>query len=575
MSTNQRKVLVGASSLATVALMLSACGGTQASAARATAPAGSKRTAPATGPSASPDNKPLSLTVSGNTPGPIPKGFNPYVLTSGGNLIDAEPMIYESLLQFDDLKPGKIYPWLASSYKLSNGDKTLTFDIRKGVKWTDGKPLTSADVVFSFDLIKKNASLNTNGANFESVKAEGPYKVVFTLAKPDYPQLYDIGVTYIVPKHLWQGVNPVTYTDPNPVGTGPYVIGNFSPQDLVLTKNPHYWQPGKPAVTQLNYPAYDTADSSNRALSDGQETWAGNYIPDVKKTYIAADPQHRHYWFAPLGIVALIPNLTVYPLNKLAVREAISDAIDRHAVSVEGESGYEGPATSPTGLVLPNDNSLMASQYKDLKFSLNDAKAKKLLKSAGFKMKGGYFVDNKGKPISFTIEDPSAYSDYITDAQIISSELKSIGIQVNVKGVSVNAWTSDYTSGNFQTTILFSNEGPGPYYWYDGWLDDSLSAPVGKPATGDYERWHDSATQKYLADYTMGTTNAQRNAGIQGLEGILVHDEPVIPLVYSAVWFEYDDQFVSGWPTKSNPYALGEPAGEEAEIVAVRLTRSK
>lgn len=575
MTRKNCKVWVSASSLATAALMLSACGNTNGSAARSVAPTKiATPTASTVGASASP-NGALSLTVSGNTPGPIPKSFNPYVLTSGGNLIDAEPMIYESLLQFDDLKPGTIYPWLASSYKLSNGDKTLTFDIRKGVKWSDGQPLTSADVVFSFDLVKKNASLNTNGANFESVKAEGKYKVVFTLAKPDYPQLYDIGVTYIVPEHIWKGVNPVTYTDANPVGTGPYVIGSFSPEDLVLTKNPHYWQSGKPQVTELNYPAYDTADSSNRALSDGQETWAGNYIPDVKKTYIAQDPKYRHYWFAPLGIVALIPNLTVYPFNELKVREAISDAIDRQSVSTEGESGYEGPATSPTGLVLPNDNSLMAPQYKKLKFTVDDAKAKKLLESAGLKMKGGYFVGKDGKPLSFTIEDPSAYSDYITDAQIISSELKSIGIQVNVKGVSVNAWTSDYTSGNFQTTILFSNEGPGPYYWYDGWLDDSLTAPVGKAATGDYERWHDAATQKYLADYTTGTTNAARNAGIRGLEGIMVRDEPVIPLVYSAVWFEYDDQSVSGWPTQSNPYALGEPAGQEAEIVALHLTRRK
>jgi peptide/nickel transport system substrate-binding protein len=379
----------------------------------------------------------------------------------------------ESLLQFDDLRPGTVYPWLASSYAFSNADKTLTFELRHGVRWTDGVPFTSTDVVFSFDLVKKYPQLNTNSVQFQSVKAEGPYKVVFTFTEADYPQLVDIGTTYIVPEHIWKSVNPLKFTDADPVATGPYVVKSFSPEDLVLAKNPHYWQPGEPKIAELNYPAWDTADSSNRALSDGQVTWAGNYIPDIKKTYVAANPKYRHYWFAPIGVVSLWPNLTVYPLNNLLVREAISDAIDRSAVSVEGESGYEAPVTSPTGLVLPNDQALLSPQFKDLRFSVNDAKAKKLLEQAGLKMgSNGYFVGKGGKPISLTIIDPSAYADYMTDAQIISSDLKAIGLQVSVQGLSVNAWTpkparsaaiGPHTSFPLATAAPLENQPTFPY----------------------------------------------------------------------------------------------------------------
>lgn len=513
-----------------------------------------------------------SLTVSGNTVEPIPDSFNPYVLTSGGNLIDAEPMIYETLLQFDLLKPGTIYDWLASSYQFSNADKTLTFDLRKGVTWTDGTPLTSADVVYSFDLQQKYASLNTNGDSFSSVRADGPDKVVFTFSKADYPQLYDIASTYIVPEHIWKSVNPMSYADTHPVGTGPYTVERFSPEDLVLTKNPHYWQPGEPKITQLNYPAWASADADNRDLVNGTETWAGNYIPEVQRVYVDQNPKYRHYWFAPVGVVALLPNLAVYPLNILAVREAISDAINRQSVSTEGESTYEAPATSPTGLVLPYDDSVLAPQYKDLKFTLNDAKAKQLMESAGFTMKNGYFVGKNGKPITLNLIDPSSYSDYMTDALIISSNLKAIGIKVNVSGISVNAWTSDYFDGDFQLTILYSNIGPSPYYWYNGWLNDALSAPVGKTATADFSRWYSAATQSALAQYTTGVTTAARNAGIMAIEKVMVEDEPVIPLVYSAVWFEYDNQYVGGWPTPSNPYAMGEPAGLDAEITLMHLS---
>jgi peptide/nickel transport system substrate-binding protein len=512
-----------------------------------------------------------SLTVSGNTPGPIPQSFNPFSLTSGGQLIDAEPMIYEGLLQFDDLEPGTVYPWLAASYQFSNANKTLTFTLRKGATWSDGKPFTSADVVYTFDVLKKYPQLNINSVNFKTVQAEGPDKVVFTFATPDYTQLNDIGNTYIVPEHIWANVNPVKFADANPVGTGPYLVKSFSAQNLTLTRNPHYWN-GTPPVAQLNYPAYDTASSSNLALSQGTVNWAGNYIPDIEKTYISEDPTYRHYWFAPLGLVSLIPNLSVYPLNNVDVRKAISDAIDRSAISTEGESGYEAPVTSPTGLVLPNDQALMAPQYAALRYSVNTAQAKSLLQAAGLKMgPGGYFEGSNGKPISLTIIDPSAYSDYITDAQIIVSELKAIGLRATVSGESVSAWTSDMADGSFQLTILYSNEGPSPYYTYQGFLDDSLTAPVGTSATGDYGRWKDAATERYLAEYKQGITTAQRNAGIQGLEGIMVNDEPVIPLVYSAVWFQYDDQFLTGWPTQSDPYAMGEPAGQEAELVVLHV----
>lgn len=516
----------------------------------------------------------LSLTVSGNSPGPIPRSFNPFTYTSGGQLIDATPMIYESMLQYDDLKPGTIYPYLATSYQVSNGNKTLTFNLRPGVKWSDGQPFTSADVVFSLELLKKNPSLNLFGISFSSVRAEGPEKVVVTLSSADYTQLYLIGTSYIVPEHIWKSVNPVKFADPNPVGTGPYLVKSFSPQDLTLTKNPHYWMPGKPVVKQLNYPAYNSADSSNLALGQGQITWAGNYIPDVKRTYIDKDPTYRHYWYAPLGGVALVPNLDKYPLNNVDVRKAISDAVNRQTISVEGESGYEAPFASPTGLVLPEDQSLMAPQYSSLRYSTNIAEAKKLLAAAGLKPgPGGYLVGSNGKPISLTIVDPSSYADYITDDQIIVRELKAVGIQANVSGVSVGAWTSDMEDGNFQLTTDYSNIGPSPYYVYQGWLDDSLTAPIGKAASGDWGRWKNAATQKYLSTYKTGTTDAQRTAAIQGLEGIMVKDEPVIPLVYSAVWFQYDTHTFTGWPTPSNPYALGEPAGNEAEIVVLHLTK--
>lgn len=512
------------------------------------------------------------LTVSGNSPGPVPKTFNPFVPTSGGVSLDADMMIYEPLLQYNILKGGQVYPWLASSYKLSSDGKTLTFNLRKGVTWSDGKPFTSADVVYTFGALKKYPSLNSSGVKFNSVVAHGKYQVVVNLPKPYYPAIYNLGSVLIVPAHLWKNQNPQKWGDPSPVGTGPYTVKSFDTQNLTLVRNPHYWMKGKPKVYELQYPEYDSASAGNLALEEGKIPWAGNYLPAVKKTYIAKDPQHRHYWFAPAGLVSLLPNNTVYPLNSVKVRQAISDAVNRQTISKVGESGYEAPVTSPTGLVLPNDKSDMAPQYKNLHTKFDPAAAKKLLKSAGLKMgSGGYFLGKDGKPITLTIEDPSTYTDYMTNDAIVKNDLKAIGIDVNVKGVSVNSWLSDLASGRFDLTVYWSNTGPSPYYVYQGYFDKTLTAPIGKTASGNYERWSSAATQTYLNDYTQGTTASQRMKGIHGLEGIMANDVPVVPLVYSAIWYEWDDTNFTGWPTPKNPYSPGEPAGNPAEIVAVHL----
>lgn len=512
------------------------------------------------------------LTVEGNSPGPVPQTFNPFVPTSGGVSLDADEMIYEPLLEYNDLKGGKVQPWLATGYKLTNGDKTLTFDLRKGVKWNDGTPFTSADVVYTFDVLKKDPALNTTGVKFNTVKADGKYAVSVDLPKPYYPAIYNLGSVLIVPQHIWQSQDPQKWGDAKPVGTGPYMLKSFDTQNLTLTKNPHYWQPGKPKIQELQFPEYAAGDAGTLALEEGKIPWGGAYVSDIKKVYINKDPAHRHYWFAPSGLVSLLPNNTVYPLNLVKVRQAISMAMNRETVSKVGESGYEAPVTSQTGLVLPNDKADIAPQYKNLNMKFDPTAAKNLLKQAGLKMGSkGFFLGKDGKPINLTIEDPSSYTDYMTDDSIVKSDLGAIGIQATVKGVSTDAWTSDLASGRFDLSVYWSNTGPSPYYVYQGYFDKTLTAPIGKTAAGNYERWSDAATQTYLSDYTAGATAAARMKGIWGLEGIMAKDVPVVPLVYSAVWYEWDDTNVTGWPTPSNQYAFGEPAGNDAVVVAVNL----
>ena len=522
----------------------------------------------------------VNLTISVNAFGPQADNLNPFLPTSTDNSSDSNTdMIYEPLWQYNIVNPNETYPWLAVSRSLTNDDKTLTLKLHPNVKWSDGKPFTSADVVYTFELLKKYPALNTEGITFKSVVAQGPLGVQFTFATPSFAEEYYIlNQTPIVPEHIWSKVkNPVTYADTDPIGTGPFVLKSFTPQYMVLDRNPNYWQAGLPKINSLTYPSVGSAAAQNSAMDEGDYAWSSFTEPDIQKLFVSKDPSTNHYWYPPVGITALLPNLNVYPLNLIAVRQAISDAVNRKTVSTLGEWGYEPPIKTATGLILPNYSSSLDPAYKNDTYSYNVSKAKSLLKSAGLKTNSsGQILGKNGKPITLTLIDPSGYSDYMQDLTILSSELKAIGFNTSVQGLSVGTWSSDLATGDFDLSLYYSTSGPTPYYIYNAWLNYSLSAKPGDAATGDFQRWNSTATQTDLTDYTGASTNAERQSAINGLESIMASDLPVIPLVYSIDWGAYTSTQVTGWPSPSDPYSSAGPIeSANQEFVLLHLVPAK
>ena len=112
--------------------------------------------------------------------------------------------------------------------------------------------------------------------------------------------LQHIAGVAILPQAVWSAVgNPATFTDANPVGTGPYMLGSFTPEGYTLTKNPYYWQPVP--VSKVYFPVYTTNTGALNALFSGQITWTGNYIPGLQKNFVDTNPADHHYWEAAGG----------------------------------------------------------------------------------------------------------------------------------------------------------------------------------------------------------------------------------------------------------------------------------
>ena len=201
-------------------------------------------------------------------------GFNPLL---GSDQLLSFGFVYEPLVYVNPLQNGKTTPMLATSYAWGAGNKSLTFTIRNGVKWNDGQPMSAADVVYTFNLMKKYPALDLPGvwSVLSSVTQAGANQVTMNFKAPAVPDFYYIAdQTPIMPQHIWSKIaNPVTYADPHPVGTGPYTVNPCSAQNVTYTANPHYWQPGLPKIKKVEYPAFTSNNTANDQLANGQAQW--------------------------------------------------------------------------------------------------------------------------------------------------------------------------------------------------------------------------------------------------------------------------------------------------------------
>jgi peptide/nickel transport system substrate-binding protein len=499
--------------------------------------------------------------------------FNPFlpsVIATGVTF----GQVYEPLAFVDTLENAKATPWLATSWAWSDGNKTLTFTIRQGVKFNDGTPMTAADVAFTFNLLKKYPALDVNSVwSVLSSVTQSANNVVFTFKAPSVPYFYYIADQVpIVPEHIWSKIsNPVTYADSNPVATGAFIVQPCTAQNITYVANPHYWQPGEPKIAKVLYPAFTSNDPANTYLATGQAQWGSQFIPNIQTVYGSKSP-NNHYWFAPIANVSLIPNLTVPGLNNVAVRQAMAYAVDRNKVSQIGEYGEEPPANQ-NAIVAPTFSSWMdtqaAAQYN---YSYNPAKAEQILTAAGYtKGSDGIFAKG-GQKLAFSVINIGGYSDWVAAMSVIQSDLKAVGIQITPQNLAQNDFLARLYSGNYQLAYNNQTGGPSPYYEFRQWLYSANSAPIGKNASSDWERYSNPSTDALLNQYAATTDPATQRQIVGQLQQVVLKDVPFIPMTQEVAWYQYNTGSFTGWVTPNNAYALpGEYLYPDAGQVLLHL----
>ena len=482
--------------------------------------------------------------------------FNPF---SPNDNDQTNGMIYEPLDYFDTVDSSQVDPWLATSYTWGAGGTSLTFQLRHGVSWSDGQPFTSADVAFTFNkMVSTPTPYNEYSLPVTGATTSGDYTVTLKFSKSVYSDLYYIaGKVDILPEHIWKSVtDPSTFLNSKPVGTGAFEVASVTPQVATFTANPHYYLPGYPKIKTVRFLSYSGNTASNQAIESGQLDWGGNYIPNVQQNYLAKNSKFQLVNI-PLAIAFFVPNLKTGPTAQLPVRQAISEALDRSFI---GQSVYDGqaPATNPEALLTPNFSAQVDSSLPaQISGSANASQAESTLKAAGYTLgSNGIFKDPSGKPLNITIQVISGYTDYVQIVQIAQQELKTAGINLVVDGESYQQFTNNQDNGDFQ--LLIDNFGytPSAYSYYYNLLDSTLAPKAGTPDTvGNFGGYDNAKVDADLAAIAATTDTTTQNTAFSDIESQFVNDMPDIPLFEQQNEQEFNGAAVTGFPTKTDPYA--------------------
>lgn len=455
-------------------------------------------------------------------------------------------------LQVVNAIDGKATPFLATGGKIID-PQTIEYTIREGVKWSDGEDFTADDVVFTFNLVKENPALDTLGVwqHIDTIEFTDS-TVTFHLKEADIPAETIINQQLIVPEHIWKDVDdPVKWTNEDPVGTGPYVIDTFGPNQYTLKKNENYWQKDKVAVEKIVAPA------SNKQLdivNKGYD-WAYSFITDVDKTWVGANKQHNHYWFPPGGTVSLYPNLTKKPFDDVNFRKGLSYAINRDKIAKDAELGYVDGA-SQAGLLLPNWEDWVNEDIPNQgKVEQDTDKALEYFAKAGYTQKDGKLVDASGKQLELNITVPNGYTDWLRGMQSVQSQLGKLGITVKLTQPQPAAYTQAQNNGDFDL-IVSSFGGTGSLYQdFNNLLNSEFATPVGTSTSANFERYKSDEADQLLAQLRAAADEDEQKEIVDQLQQIVYDEVPVVTMFYGGLWGLYSDKNFTGWPSEDNPYA--------------------
>jgi peptide/nickel transport system substrate-binding protein len=363
--------------------------------------------------------------------------------------------IFEGLTKINE--DFSVTPLLAEKWNFSPDLKTLTFNLRKGVKFQDGETFSSKDVKFSFERYAAKDSTNKEKAFFasiESIDASDPNVVVLTFKAPSFDALFHLGQNTAVIIDEKSAATEAT----QPIGTGPYKLSAWNKgASATLEKWDGFRDAGKIAIAHATFKFISDPAAEVAALLAG-DVDAFPRVATQNLPQFQSDPRFQVLIGGTEGKTILPMNNKKKPLDDIRVRQAIAYAVDRKAIIDGAMNGLGTPIGSH---LTPNDPG-----YVDLtgQYPHDPEKSKALLKAAGVAL-----------PLTLTLTLPPP--DYARKGgEIVAAELAEVGITAKIENVEWAQWLSNvYKDKNYDLTMISHVEPldigiyakPGYYFNYD------------------------------------------------------------------------------------------------------------
>jgi len=478
----------------------------------------------------------LSLTLAGtavaqNAGGTLvaawaqePVGFDPHI-TSAMSSYQILTNVIDNLVTLDAEQ--NIVPELAESWTVSEDGLTLTFTLREGVQFSNGKPLSAEHFKTVFDRILDPATGSGNAWRMEaveSVEAPDDRTVVLNLSAPAPGLLGHLAVSKALGVFDPASVEDGTINT-RPIGTGPFMISDFQPgTSILLEKNPNYWRDGLPYLDAVDVRIIGDETVRRTALVTGEIDWAfavpAQSVEELRgRDDVVVDgvPAGAYYY---IGV-----NTTEGPLADVRVRQAISYAINRDNIVAAAEFGNAQVTQDP----IP-ENSAWSFGYTP--YEQDVERARELLAEAGY-------PDGFQLAIMPTTEIQAT----IRAAQVVQADLAAVGIQAQINTLEWAEWLQEQGEGNYETYICSWNGLVDP--------DDFYYAQHHTGEVFNFTGYTNPSVDELLEDARVLPSYEERYPLYEQVNQMIVDDAPYIYL-YNPLQIHAYKPYVQGFETRAD-----------------------